>query len=88
MPLGQATPTLPHYDKPPVIETVLGVQFDRLSALTNAHLGAFWKTLNPQQEWPNVEDAPLLPNKVERFTDAARWAAGVQLQSGVLFYTQ
>lgn len=67
------------YARPPVVETVLGVQFDRVPALSNSHWGIFWKTLD-QHEWPNVEDAAPLPNQIERFTDAARWGAGLQIQ--------
>jgi hypothetical protein len=37
--------TFPDYERPPVVETVLGVQFDPLPDLCNAHLGAFWGTL-------------------------------------------
>ena len=67
------------YARPPVVETVLGVQFDRVPALSNSHWGVFWKTLD-QHDWPNVEDAVPLPNQIERFTDAARWGAGLQIQ--------
>lgn len=67
------------YARPPVVETVLGVQFDRVPALSNSHWGVFWKTLD-QHEWPNVEDAVPLPNQMERFTDAARWGAGLKIQ--------
>lgn len=70
---------LPDYENPPVIETVLGVQFDRLARVKNAHLGAFWKTLDPN-EWPTVADAPLLPPQFERFEATAGWGRGVQLQ--------
>jgi len=70
---------LPHYERAPVVETILGVQFDRLAGFRNAHLGAFWKTLD-QAEWPSVTDAPPLPLQVERFTEAARWAKGIQFQ--------
>jgi uncharacterized protein (TIGR04255 family) len=70
---------LPNYANPPVVETVLGVQFDRLPGFTNAHLGAFWKTLD-QAEWPEVADAPPLQPQFERFSDAAKWARGLQLQ--------
>ena len=76
---GPTTISRPDYERPPVIETVLGVQFDRLSALSNAHLGVFWNTLN-RQEWPNIEDVTPLPNQFERFVDAARWGAGIQVQ--------
>jgi len=70
---------LPNYERPPVIETVLGVQFDRLPRFKNAHLGGFWKTLS-QEEWPTVTDAPALPTQVERFDAGAQWAAGLRLQ--------
>lgn len=70
---------LPDYERPPVVETVLGVQFDRLPKFTNGHLGAFWKTLD-QQEWCSVADAPPLSPQFERFAEAARWAKGLTLQ--------
>ena len=79
MSLTTANSSLPDYANPPVVETVLGVQFDRLPGFTNAHLGAFWKSLDAQQ-WPSVSDAPPLPPQFERFTEAAKWARGLQLQ--------
>lgn len=79
MPEVPAQDALPHYENPPVVETVLGVQFDRLTGFRNAHVGAFWKTLDAD-EWPSVEDKPPLPPQFERFEEAARWAKGVQLQ--------
>ena len=69
----------PDYERPPVIETVLGVQFDRLPALSNAYLGLFWNRLD-REAWPTVEDAALLPNQRERFGGGARWGAGLQVQ--------
>jgi uncharacterized protein (TIGR04255 family) len=72
-------PLLPDYTNPPVVETVLGVQFDRLKGFANAHLGAFWRMLDPI-EWPAVSDAPPLQPQFERFVEAARWARGLQLQ--------
>lgn len=72
----------PDYDRPPLVETVLGVQFDRLRRATNAHWGAFWKTLNPAI-WQQVADAPLLSEqfeRFERFEEARDWAEAVQLQ--------
>ncbi len=77
------TPTqhgsLPDYENPPVAETVLGVQFDRLPKLKNAHLGGFWKTLD-KEEWPNVQDVPVLATHFERFNKSTGWAPGTQLQ--------
>ena len=44
----------PDYEHPPVVETVIGVQFDSLPELRNAHLGAFWKTVLDTGEWHNL----------------------------------
>lgn len=62
---------LPSFERPPVIETVLGVQFQPLPGLRNAHLGAFWKTLG--EDWPVVLDAPILEPIFERFTEGGSW---------------
>ncbi|GIW91114.1 MAG: hypothetical protein KatS3mg109_1546 [Pirellulaceae bacterium] len=68
-----------HYDRPPVVEVILGTQFELLSGFGNAHLGAFWKTLD-QEEWPFVADAPPLLTELEEFTPEARWARGLRFQ--------
>lgn len=70
---------LPDYTNPPVVETILGVQFERLPNFTNGHLGAFWKSLNAA-DWPVAADAPPLQLQFERFSEAARWAKGLQIQ--------
>ena len=61
----------PSFNRPPVAETILGVQFDRLSGLTNAHLGLFWRSLGP--EWSLASDAPLIPQETESFGSPAVW---------------
>ncbi len=63
---------LPDYESPPVIETVLGVQFGRIDGFTNGHLGRFWASLDGE-EWPLSEDAPRLQPQQERFDESA-WA--------------
>jgi len=68
---------LPDYERPPLVETVLGVQFERIERFGNGHLGAFWRTLDTG-EWPTVSDAPLLPPQFERFGNNSRWAASLQ----------
>jgi hypothetical protein len=70
---------LPDYETPPVVETVLGVQFERLPGFKNGHLGAFWKSL-PRGEWPTVSDAPPLEPQFERFEPSARWVRGLHIQ--------
>jgi uncharacterized protein (TIGR04255 family) len=70
---------LPKYKNPPVVETVLGVQFEPLSKCGNAHLGAFWKKLGG--DWPNVNDAPCLDPQFEQFSEEKSWLpAGFQLK--------
>lgn len=69
---------LPDYERPPLVEAIVGVQFDRLPIFKNGHLGVFWKTLS-QEKWPAIADAPLLPPLFERFAESAKWAeAGAQ----------
>jgi uncharacterized protein (TIGR04255 family) len=63
---------LPDYSNPPLVETILGLQFDPIPGLTNAHLGAFWKAISV--DWPSVADAMPLPSQFEQFNEAAKWA--------------
>lgn len=65
---------LPKYNKPPVIETVLGVQFAPLKSFSMPHFGLFWSMIReayPRQEMKEpianmVEDVmgPPLPDKI------------------------
>ncbi|HNQ23511.1 MAG TPA: TIGR04255 family protein [Phycisphaerae bacterium] len=80
---GQTSERLPSFKHPPVIETVLGVQFDRLPGLTNAHLGAFWRWLQTlqgaewkglsAQQWTDVTDVPAIDPVAEEFGDEQSW---------------
>lgn len=70
---------LPDYGSPPVVETVVGVQFKALPMMTNAHLGVFWQSLG-REEWPTVVDAPPLPGQEERFSPEAHWGKAFRLQ--------
>lgn len=81
---------LPSFERPPVVETVLGVQFKRLPDFSNAHLGAFWKHLQGDWShllrgtWPRLIDAPILDPTFERFGESGAWAplgAGFKLTS-------
>ncbi len=55
----------PVFDHPPVVETVLGVQFASLQGLTGAHLGKFWTELG--RDWPKVVEAPSIQDQFETF---------------------
>lgn len=63
---------------PPVVETVLGVQFERLRGLTNAHLGAFWE--RRKKTWPHANDAPPLDEQFETFGKQAGWNRAIKLK--------
>lgn len=69
--------SLPAFRNPPVVETVLGVQFDRLAGFTNAHLGAFWKHLREvdtdNDTWVSVSDAPPIDPTFETFDFEPSW---------------
>ncbi len=69
--------SLPKFERPPVIETVLGVQFEPLPGFGNAHLGAFWKGL--KGGWTQVGDVPLLESQFEQFDKKSWGPGGLQL---------
>lgn len=57
---------LPSFKNPPVIETVLGVQFDPLTELQSCHLGALWER-KFRKEFPRTEDRGPLDAVVETY---------------------
>ena len=75
----QAELRCPSYERPPVVETVVGVQFEPLSAFRNAHLGLFWKELDAN-EWRDLGDVPTLDPEFERFGTKLTWHPGVRFQ--------
>jgi uncharacterized protein (TIGR04255 family) len=75
--------TLPSFERPPVIETVLGVQFERLPQFRNAHLGLFWSFVRDNWssdsvsdiDWAHVRDAPPIEPAYEQFASRRDWTA-------------
>lgn len=61
----QACPT---FENPPVIETVLSVQFDTLQALSTVHFGLFWQKV--RDRFPATQDHPALSPVIERPQDS------------------
>ncbi len=61
--MGTSLNRLPHYKNPPVIEVVLGAQFDELAGFLSVHLGLFWERV--RSEYPEAEDRPPLPSAFE-----------------------
>ena len=70
--ISKMSTDLPHFERPPVVETVLGVQFEPLPKFRIAQLGAFWKRLGAA--WPTVSDAPPLEPQFEQFGEAEAWS--------------
>lgn len=64
---------LPKFTSPPVIETVISLQFSPLSDLTSAHVGWFWKKYLAE-DWKTVNEAPCITDQFERFGDERAWS--------------
>lgn len=71
---------LPDFSDPPVVETVLSVQFDRLSSARTAHFGLYWGQV--RDRFPKTEERGELPPAIERLPDLP--ASGVSIQFEVL----
>lgn len=56
---------LPDFDSPPLIETVLSLQFEPIAGWTSAHAGRFWQSLG--NKFATIEEQPPLPHIIERF---------------------
>jgi len=70
---------LPDFDNPPVVETVLGVQFEPLPLVQTAHLGLLWDEF--RSSFPKTEDRPPLDPVVERFPEKPSARFGLKLQT-------
>lgn len=57
---------LPKFDRPPVVETVMSVQYERLAALTTPYVGWFWKS-QLVEDWPLALEAPVVEDNFELF---------------------
>jgi uncharacterized protein (TIGR04255 family) len=66
---------------PPVIETVLGVQFAPISGLTSMHIGLFWKQCL-ESSWVKIAEAVPLPDVSESFAETP--ANPLQIKFAVL----
>ncbi len=70
--MPQITRRLPEFAEPPVIETVLGVQFDPHPNIQIGNLTLFWNILD-QKNWPKFLAATLLPQQFEEFEKEETW---------------
>jgi len=70
---------LPDFDEPPVVETVLSVQFGPLIEMRTAHLGLLWEKY--RLNFPKTEERPSLSPVFEQFPEAPRTRLGLELQT-------
>src|ERR1700691_3519943 len=70
---------LPNFANPPVVETVLSVQFESLRGISAAHLGLLWDEFSA--DFPRTEDQAALLPFVEEFPESPRAKLGLQLQA-------
>ncbi len=61
----QPAPKLPEFEKPPVNEVVIGVQFDQIENFGAVHPGMYWQTI--QKKYPKVSDQIPLGSASEFF---------------------
>lgn len=57
--------TLPEYEQPPVVETLLGVQFTPLAQFSIPHFGLYWAKI--REDYPNYQVQPPLGPVIEQF---------------------
>lgn len=69
---------LPEFDNPPVIEVVLGVQFEKLDSLGTPQLGYAWHAF--RDRFPETEQQPPLDPVFEQFGPRAGRRPGVRLE--------
>lgn len=72
------TAETPTFETPPIVEFVLGIQFDALAGLSSAHYGQFWDAMGRDQ-WKGPRDQPPIQETFERF-DRKPIAAELKLQ--------
>lgn len=57
--------SIAEFENPPVVETILGLQFSTPENFTPAHIGVFWHECLGE-EWKNVKVEPPLDKQIER----------------------
>ena len=70
---------MPDFGRPPLVETVLSVQFEPLGELHTAHFGLFWSEVFDR--FPETEERGELPQLIERFPDVPKPTIGIQLEA-------
>ncbi len=58
--------SLPEFENPPIVETVIGVQFEPIEGFTAAHAGLFWGQFL-RENWNSATEAPMLPTATTQY---------------------
>lgn len=69
--------SLPLFKSPPVVETVLGVQFLALEQFAIPHFGLLWSQI--RDRYPKTQVKPALGPVVEQFEGIARESLGLEI---------
>lgn len=73
---------LPDFERPPVVEVALGVQFDKLTGLHAAHFGLLWERY--RERFPHTEERAPLDPVIEQFgTRTARRGLRLTVEEGL-----
>jgi uncharacterized protein (TIGR04255 family) len=70
---------LSDFDNPPVVETVLSLQFERLAAMRVVHFGLFWSQV--KERFPKIEEQAAILPVVERFPEPIPTGAQIQFEN-------
>jgi uncharacterized protein (TIGR04255 family) len=70
---------LADFDNPPVVETVLSAQFERITALRTVHLGLFWHRV--KGEFPDTQEHPPLPPVFEQAREPVPQAVQLRFET-------
>lgn len=63
--MRERPPDLPDFNRPPLVEVALGVQFEPLPQMRQGHVGLFWTEIHDQ--YPNARDLQPLDPTGEAF---------------------
>ena len=69
---------LPEFDKPPVSEVALSVEFSPLENWRSPHAGLYWA--NIQKEYPNTEVQAPVPSQIETFGESQWQRPGFRVE--------
>src|SRR5262245_52630166 len=72
--------SLPEFERPPIDEVAIGVQFEALQQYHVAHAGLFWSRI--RNRYPFAEDQPPLAPQVES-PDPQPARQGITIQPGL-----